>query len=222
MAIWKVKNGGNLVNHRFRKMMTPQKFFSTIIYSSLANRMIKINAWVSFIVLPLADNITRVMNIGRMPKTGYDMWATLRSATSDGLRLKVNPLIGRINIPSSLYYKAHFSRQLNCWSLRCSWSIACRRCSNYIFILHWTLSFNLLDKDNCKPRWETLKVWNLARLIWETLRYVVAQSQFYLKCLLWYYFINQDKLNLKWQYKSRISNYVGTKRCYTITRSRPT
>ena len=29
----------------------------------------------------------------------------------------------------------HHSRQRNCWSLRCSWSIVCRRCSNYIFIL---------------------------------------------------------------------------------------
>ena len=29
-------------------------------------------------------------------------------------------------IPSSLKYKSHFSRRFNCWSLRCSWSIACR------------------------------------------------------------------------------------------------
>ena len=28
--------------------------------------------------------------------------------------------------------------QLNCWSLRCSWSNACRRCSNHIFSLNWT------------------------------------------------------------------------------------
>ena len=28
-----------------------------------------------------------------------------------------------------------FVGQLNYWSLRCSWSIVCRRCSNYIFIL---------------------------------------------------------------------------------------
>ena len=37
-------------------------------------------------------------------------------------------------------------------------SIACRRCSNYIFILHLTLGFNILCKDNCKPRWETFGV----------------------------------------------------------------
>ena len=34
----------------------------------------------------------------------------------------------------------HLSRQYNCRSLRCSWSIACRRCSNYIFILDLTLA----------------------------------------------------------------------------------
>ena len=31
-------------------------------------------------------------------------------------------------------------------SLRCSLSIACRRCSNYIFILHPTIGFNILRK----------------------------------------------------------------------------
>ena len=59
-----------------------------------------------------------------------------------------------LNIPSSLLYKSHFSRQLKCWSLRCSWSIACRRCSNYIFILSLTPGFNGLGKDNYKMRRE--------------------------------------------------------------------
>ena len=65
----------------------------------------------------------------------------------------------------------HFSRQLNCWKIRCSWSIACRRCSNYIFIFHLTLGFNILRKDNCKPRWEISKFWNSVWLILEILRY---------------------------------------------------
>ena len=62
---------------------------------------------------------------------------------------------------------------LNCWSLRCSWSIACRRCSNYIFILHLTFGFNILHKDNCKLRRETFKFWDLVRLILEILRHVL-------------------------------------------------
>ena len=61
---------------------------------------------------------------------------------------------------------------LNCWSLRCSWSIACRRCSNYIVLLHWTLGFNILRKDNFKLRRETLKFWDLVRLIIELLQYI--------------------------------------------------
>ena len=56
-------------------------------------------------------------------------------------------------------------------SLLCSWSIACRRCSNYIFILGLTPGFNILRKDYCKPRRETFKFWDLARLILETLRW---------------------------------------------------
>ena len=49
----------------------------------------------------------------------------------------------------------HFNRQWNCWSLRCSWSMACRRCSNYIFILNLTPGFIGLGKDNRKTRRET-------------------------------------------------------------------
>ena len=62
---------------------------------------------------------------------------------------------------------------LNCWSFRCSWSIACRRCSNYIFILHLTLGFNILRKDNCKPRRERFEFGDLVRLILEALRYML-------------------------------------------------
>ena len=49
-------------------------------------------------------------------------------------------------------------------------SIACRRCSNYIFILDLTPGFIGLDKDNCKMRRETFKFGDLVHLILETLR----------------------------------------------------
>ena len=73
-------------------------------------------------------------------------------------------------LPSSLSYKTHLSRQLNCWPLRCSWSIACRRCSNYIFILYLTPGFNRLGEDTGKTRRESFKLWELVRLILESLR----------------------------------------------------
>ena len=47
---------------------------------------------------------------------------------------------------------------------------ACRRCSNYIFILNLTHAFNRLDKDNSKARWETFKFWDSMRLILEIWR----------------------------------------------------
>ena len=65
----------------------------------------------------------------------------------------------------------HLIRQYNCWSLRCSWSIACRRCSNYIFILSLTPGFNRLQKDNYKTRWKTLKFFDLLCLILEIWQY---------------------------------------------------
>ena len=51
------------------------------------------------------------------------------------------------------------------------WSIACRRCSNYIFILNLTPGFNGLSEDNCTRIQETFKFWDLVRLILEVLRY---------------------------------------------------
>ena len=51
------------------------------------------------------------------------------------------------------------------------WSIACRRCSNYIFILDLTPGFIGLGKDNYKTRRETFKFGDLLRFILETLRY---------------------------------------------------
>ena len=58
------------------------------------------------------------------------------------------------------------------WSLRCSWSIACRRGSNYIFILNLTPGFNRLGKDNYKMRQKTFKFWDLVQLILGTLWYM--------------------------------------------------
>ena len=60
----------------------------------------------------------------------------------------------------------------NCRSLRCSWSITCRHCSNYIFILDSTHCFNGLGKDNCNEIWETFKFWDLVWLILVVLRYM--------------------------------------------------
>ena len=45
------------------------------------------------------------------------------------------------------------------------WSIACRRCSNYIFILNLTPDFNRLGQNNWKTRRETFMFWNLVRII---------------------------------------------------------
>ena len=56
-------------------------------------------------------------------------------------------------------------------SPRCGWSIACRCCSNYIFILDLTPGFKGLSKDNCKTRRETCMFWYLAHLILEVWRY---------------------------------------------------
>ena len=71
------------------------------------------------------------------------------------------------------------SRQQNCRSLRCSWSIASRHCYNYIFILDLTHGFIGLGKDNCETRRETFKFGDLVRLIFGILRYSASN---YARC----------------------------------------
>ena len=80
-------------------------------------------------------------------------------------------------LAGTLICKSHFSRQLNYWLLRCSWSIAYQHCSNYIFILHLTLGSNIFRKDNCKSRREIFKLWGLVQLILESLWYIYNESR---------------------------------------------
>ena len=70
----------------------------------------------------------------------------------------------RNNIPPNLWYKLHLSWQWTCWSLICSWSIACRLCSNYIFILNVTPGFNGLDKTTARQDEEHLSFWTWCAL----------------------------------------------------------
>ena len=66
----------------------------------------------------------------------------------------------------------HILWAINCWSLRCSWGIACRRFSKYIFILDLKPGFNGLGKGNNKTRRDTSKFWNLVSLILEVWSYI--------------------------------------------------
>ena len=87
----------------------------------------------------------------------------------------IHSLVGKVSdctslsrkIPtvSNIVYSQISNRKQSYWSLRCSWSIAYRRCSNCIFIMDWTPLFNGLGKGDCKTRRETFQVWYLVRLI---------------------------------------------------------
>ena len=89
----------------------------------------------------------------------------------------------------NLWYKPHLSRPYNCWSIRCGWSIACRRCSNYIYILHWRPGWNRLRKDNCNTRRETVQIWDLVCLILEIWQYpwFILVSFILIPCLMQIY-----------------------------------
>ena len=61
----------------------------------------------------------------------------------------------------------------------CPPNMACRCCSNYIFILNLIRGFNRLGRDNCKTRRETFEFWDLVRLIleiWGYMRNVVTED----------------------------------------------
>ena len=60
--------------------------------------------------------------------------------------LNVSCLVLPLLLPNPLKPGVQWRMKMDCGSLRCSWSIACRRCSNYIwvihnFIAHWGASY---------------------------------------------------------------------------------
>ena len=63
-----------------------------------------------------------------------------------------------------------------------SCSLACRRCSKYIFIVDLTPCFYGLGKDNCKARRETFKFWDLMPLMMEIWRYCHITGTMQLIC----------------------------------------
>ena len=92
---------------------------------------------------------------------------------------------------SYLWYKTPCRRE-NCWSLRCSWSSACRRSSNYVIIPDLTPGFNGLSKGNCKMRWETFKLWDLECLILEVWQCIIS---WYSTKSMWLLLIFRENLN---------------------------
>ena len=54
---------------------------------------------------------------------------------------------------------------------------ACRRCSNYIFVLDLTSGSKRFGKDSRKTVWESFKCWDLVRLISKTWRYPCNSPQ---------------------------------------------
>ena len=61
--------------------------------------------------------------------------------------------IKRSGLPSNLSHVSHIRRYYNCWSLRCSWSIACRWCSNYIFIFDLTPHDDVIKWKHFPRNW---------------------------------------------------------------------
>ena len=108
--------------------------------------------------------------------------------------------------------------QYKCWLLRYSWSIAYRRCSNYIFILDLTPGFNTLGRDNFKTRRGILKSWDLVSLrleVWRTTNtFMCGNISLNLghRTIIFFFSVWYDKISEYWT-PTRcllISNYQNT------------
>ena len=97
------------------------------------------------------------------------------------------------DVLSNFQAKTHLSRQENCWSLRCSWSIVCQRCCSYISMLNLIPDFNILHKDNCKTRRETFQFWDLVHFISEIWQYLKCMHQMQACVYSWYFPVSENK-----------------------------
>ena len=142
-----------------------------------ANKRSCIHVMVSLVQCsPLWDNIDHEMGWSRKIYI-FQLSMVLYCKTSQMQRLVVFSPFSVLLIltflqvlPSTFWYKWHLSMHHTWWSLRCSWSIACQRCSNHIFILDLTPGFNGLGKGNGKTRRQTFKFCDSVRLILEICR----------------------------------------------------
>ena len=135
-----VCNGGDLF--KFPQVMS----INTKYYSSIAGYTVRCcykytNIMISHTALRWQQqNINQIFN-----------WQNTSHSSPSRASYKVS-VVFCITV-KSLIYKMHLSRQYNCWSLRCSWSIACRRCSYYIFMLRLTLQA-AIDCAKTTARWD--------------------------------------------------------------------
>ena len=71
------------------------------------------------------------------------------------------------------------SGQYTCWSLRCSWSIACRCCFNYIFVLDLIPGFNGLGRWQLRHETRIISLWGFG------MAYIRDFTVFFLGPVVW-------------------------------------
>ena len=118
----------------------------------------------------------------------------------------------------------HLSRQWNCWSLRCSWSITCGCCSNYIFILDLPPAFNGLGKEKCKTKRETFKFVGFGATYTRDLMVVIFATSWFYSCpselLQWNYGNHMnDPMPLKVYWRIWVNHSNETAKHYDMHKS---
>ena len=146
----------------------------TYMYSTYVASVMRTiyHLYVSEFLFVCLLGVVLVRNIyfrGRTTLT-FQMDASLRKR-ENMIWNNIRPYIPLWNIPSNLWY------------------CACRRCSNYIFILDLTPDFNWLYTDSCKTRRESYKFWCLVCLVLQFWRYACLYSAvlriYYPSGILW-------------------------------------
>ena len=110
---------------------------------------------------------------GQWVNLNEDLWRAISNETyilwgSFWTLLKLNPIPPGMNETASASFTLCCNRKTS--NIRRTLVGACRRCSNYIFILDLTSGFNGFGKDTRKTVRESFKCWDLVRLILETRR----------------------------------------------------
>ena len=82
-----------------------------------------------------------------------------------GFTLHVYSITHKVNYRQTSNVRRPLVGNIIVWSLKwsplCSWSTACRHCSNHISMLDLTPGSNRLGRDNCKTRQATYTCWDL-------------------------------------------------------------
>ena len=136
-----------------------------LIFNLRTSVLVKVSKVLRQDWLGLLSLLMCVPNLKTTYPVPFDLSRTQMFSMGSGRKTyHQTPDVSRISVGNNTTFRCSLSNAD-------SWGIACRRCSNCIFVLDLTPCFTGLGRSTCKTRREAFKCWELVCLFLEVWRH---------------------------------------------------